>query len=201
MQPYERKERGGKRKQRRLARERSPPGGSHSDHERRSPDLQLERRSDEQAYLDREWEDQGHEWDQPGYDRLGPEHGWKQPGYGGERQGYHWELQGGVGLGRAPGAEKQPWRQTQQGKDGASRKRGAKGSQRSDERIREDVCEALTQHPWINACEIEVRVQNGQVFLQGTVKRREMRHMAEECTETILGVKGVENYIRFSQSS
>jgi len=37
--------------------------------------------------------------------------------------------------------------------------RGPKGYQRSDERIREDVCDRLTEHPAIDASEIEVEVK------------------------------------------
>ena len=56
---------------------------------------------------------------------------------------------------------------------GRSKNQYCRGYQRSDDRIREDVCERLTQHPEINAEEIEIQVKGGEVTLTGTVERRE----------------------------
>jgi len=77
--------------------------------------------------------------------------------------------------------------------------RGPKGYQRSDERIREDVCERLTQHPEVNAEEIEIQVKNGEVTLTGTVERREEKRMAEDAAESVPGVKDVHNQLRAQQ--
>jgi osmotically-inducible protein OsmY len=74
-----------------------------------------------------------------------------------------------------------------------------KGYQRSDEHIHEAVCEALTRHPQVDASEIEITVSNGEVTLKGTVENRQMKRMAEECAESVSGVKEVENQIRVSQ--
>jgi len=74
--------------------------------------------------------------------------------------------------------------------------RGPKGYQRSDDRIREDVCERLTQHPEINAEEIEIQVKGGEVTLTGTVERREEKRIAEDIAESISGVKDVHNQLR-----
>lgn len=74
--------------------------------------------------------------------------------------------------------------------------RGPKGYQRSDERIQEEVCDCLFDHPGIDASEIEVRVEDGQVTLSGTVNERRIRRLAEEAVEDIRGVKDVSNQIR-----
>ena len=62
--------------------------------------------------------------------------------------------------------------------------RGPKGYQRADERIREDVCEALAQHGDIDASEIEILVQNGEVTLTGTVEDRYQKRLAEDVVES-----------------
>ncbi len=73
--------------------------------------------------------------------------------------------------------------------------RGPKGYHRSDERIRDEICERLMQHPDIDATDIEVQVQNGEVTLTGSA-RRHCKRMAEDLAEIISGVKDVRNEIR-----
>jgi len=77
--------------------------------------------------------------------------------------------------------------------------RGPKGFQRSDERIREDICERLTQHPEIDAVDIEIQVKNGEVILTGTVDHRDEKRMAEDVAESVFGVKDVHNQLRAQQ--
>jgi sporulation protein YlmC with PRC-barrel domain len=76
---------------------------------------------------------------------------------------------------------------------------GPQGYQRSDERITEDVCERLTRHGRVDASDIEIAVQNGEVFLKGTVPDRQMKRMAEDAAEGITGVKDVHNDIKVEQ--
>jgi len=73
---------------------------------------------------------------------------------------------------------------------------GPRGYKRSDNRIEEDVNDRLTQHPWIDATDIEVSVQNGEVTLRGHVDTREAKRMAEDLAESVFGVKEVHNEIR-----
>jgi len=82
---------------------------------------------------------------------------------------------------------------------GQYRGRGPRGYQRSDDRIREDVCERLTDDPEIDASNMEVVVKNGEVTLSGTVNSREDKRRAEECVEDISGVKDVHNALRVSR--
>jgi osmotically-inducible protein OsmY len=77
--------------------------------------------------------------------------------------------------------------------------RGPKGYSRSDDRIREDVCDRLAWHPHIDASEIEVTVSSGEVTLAGTVHDRRSKRLAEDIVEDILGVKDVSNHIRVSR--
>jgi osmotically-inducible protein OsmY len=74
--------------------------------------------------------------------------------------------------------------------------KGPKNWQRSDERIREDVNEALARHPEIDASDIEVKVQNCEITLTGTVADRRAKREAEDVAERVFGVKDVQNQIR-----
>ena len=67
---------------------------------------------------------------------------------------------------------------------------------RSDERIREDICERLTQHGLVDASRIEVEVTQGEVTLRGSVNSRGAKRMAEETAESVSGVKDVQNQLR-----
>jgi len=77
--------------------------------------------------------------------------------------------------------------------------RGPKGYSRGDERIREDVCERLTQHGGVDASDVEVRVEGGVVTLTGTVPDRQMKHFAEDTAESVRGVSDVRNELRVAR--
>jgi BON domain len=79
---------------------------------------------------------------------------------------------------------------------GSYRGRGPKNYQRSDERIREDVCERLTHDEFIDASNIEVDVKGGEIILSGTVDTRGFRHRAEDIAEMVPGVTHVQNNLR-----
>lgn len=74
--------------------------------------------------------------------------------------------------------------------------RGPKGYTRSDDRIREDVCDRLSDDPHIDASEIEVKISNGEITLTGSVDSREAKRMAEDCAESVPGVRHVQNNLR-----
>jgi hypothetical protein len=74
--------------------------------------------------------------------------------------------------------------------------KGPKNWARSDERIREDVCECLTYHPNVDASEIDVTVKDGEVTLVGTVGDRMSKRLAEDIVEDVRGVKDVHNQLR-----
>jgi len=79
---------------------------------------------------------------------------------------------------------------------GAFSGKGPKNYVRSDERIREDVCEHLTHHPYVDASDIEVTVGEGEVTLAGTVDARMAKRAAEEACDHVSGVKDVHNHLR-----
>jgi hypothetical protein len=87
-------------------------------------------------------------------------------------------------------------RWTASGYPGGHRGSGPQGYVRSDERIREDVCERLTLHDAIDASNIEVGVTEGMVTLGGDVPERYMKHLAEDAVVDTVGVKDVENALR-----
>ncbi|MDQ3282679.1 MAG: BON domain-containing protein [Acidobacteriota bacterium] len=71
------------------------------------------------------------------------------------------------------------------------------GSERSDERIREDVCERLmTDHEVADARGIEVAVANGIVTLTGTVAAHHARRAAVDVCELVQGVRDVRDELR-----
>ena len=94
--------------------------------------------------------------------------------YGGGRQGS--ESMGGT----VPGV-------------GSMAGKGPKGYKRSDERIREDVCDCLTDDPALDASGIEVKVKGGEVTLNGTVDSRHAKRHAEDLVDRVSGVKDVHN--------
>jgi hypothetical protein len=79
---------------------------------------------------------------------------------------------------------------------GAFTGKGPKNYVRSDERIREDVCEHLSYHPYVDASDIEVIVRDGEVTLSGTVDARMAKRAAEECVDQVRGVKDIHNHLR-----
>jgi hypothetical protein len=78
---------------------------------------------------------------------------------------------------------------------GALRRTGPKGYKRSDDRIREDICEHLMDISDIDSSEVEVRVHEGRVTLEGNVPVRSMRYEIEDIAAATLGVQDVENNI------
>jgi len=77
--------------------------------------------------------------------------------------------------------------------------RGPKGYTRSDDRIREDVSDRLTDDWVVDATNVEVTVSNGEVTLAGTVDSREAKRRAEDCAESVSGVRNVQNNLRVQQ--
>ncbi|WP_175821515.1 BON domain-containing protein [Burkholderia sp. BCC0419] len=81
-------------------------------------------------------------------------------------------------------------------RDALRQRRGPKGYTRSDERIREDVCERLAHALEIDVSDVSVQVNEGRVELEGTVPARWMRHDIEDLADGCMGVRDVENRVR-----
>ena len=71
--------------------------------------------------------------------------------------------------------------------------KGPKGFKRSDDRVKEDVSEALYRDPDIDASDVEVEVKDGTVFLKGSVESRQIKRAAENCVDHLTGVEDVRN--------
>jgi hypothetical protein len=101
----------------------------------------------------------------------------ERPGYGRRHGGEH---SGGGVLSGVPG----------------QRGRGPKGYLRSDERIADDVHHRLTDDHDVDASEITVLVQKGEVTLTGHVPARAMKRRAEDIVADCSGVQEVHNHLR-----
>ncbi|UYL07359.1 BON domain-containing protein [Bdellovibrio sp. SKB1291214] len=99
------------------------------------------------------------------------------------------------------GANSRSYGRTESSRGTSFEGRGPKSYTRSDDRIKEDVCDMLTRHSEIDANDIEVEVKNGEVTLSGSVSERRMKHMAEDLAERVSSVKDVTNNIRVQRES
>ncbi|MDT5293235.1 MAG: hypothetical protein QOJ76_115 [Acidobacteriota bacterium] len=80
--------------------------------------------------------------------------------------------------------------------EGKFRGRGPKNYRRSDERIREEIGDRLTENEWLDASDVEVTVSDGEVILSGTVDSRYAKRLAEHIAESTSGVANVQNNLR-----
>jgi hypothetical protein len=107
--------------------------------------------------------------------------------------------------GRALGT--QDWQERQGAQRGAfglqstHRGRGPQGYTRSDERIKEDVCERLSEHHYIDASQIRVEVSQGVVTLEGTVDDRWQKYQTEDLVDATSGVQDIQNRLNVSRAS
>jgi BON domain len=75
------------------------------------------------------------------------------------------------------------------------RGRGPKGYERSDERLKEIVCERLTDDPHIDASDVSVEVAQKIVRLTGWVEDRQTKYAIEDLIERC-GVQDIDNQVR-----
>jgi osmotically-inducible protein OsmY len=80
--------------------------------------------------------------------------------------------------------------------EGKHKGRGPKGYKRSDERIREDINDRLSDDHYVDASDIEVSVSEGEVTLTGTIDSKQAKRRAEDIADTISGVSNVLNQLR-----
>jgi len=132
---------------------------------------------------------------------------WGQGSGGGQRMsgsGSWWQEQPGGWGARGHGGHGQSWEGSGGGTGysaagswmaGPHSGRGPQGYQRSDARIEEDVCEHLTHHGMLDATGIQVRVENGEVTLTGTVESRQAKRLAEDVLDSVSGVRDIHNQL------
>lgn len=79
------------------------------------------------------------------------------------------------------------------------RGRSPKDYRRSDDRIREDICDRLTDDPLLDPSDVTIKVEGGEVILTGFVATRDEKRRAEEEAERVSGVRDVINQIRVNR--
>ena len=77
--------------------------------------------------------------------------------------------------------------------------RGPKGYKRPDDRIREEICDCMTDDPALDASQIVVEVIDGEVTLSGSVMSRDQKRRAEDVAERTSGVRDVTNQLRVTR--
>jgi hypothetical protein len=152
---------------------------------------------------------------EPYGDRYEPEFGEGPFADTSESPGYFGSGQYGDGGASPTGGYDQRWRRRNPGSLGedtftrehAERetrgrfRSGPKGYTRSDDRIREDICERLMLADSIDSSEASVSVKDGKVTLEGTVPTRSMKHAIEDVADHTAGVQEVDNRIRVERQS
>jgi hypothetical protein len=125
---------------------------------------------------------------------------WASSGYGGPR--------GSASVGYGPGQTRSTFGRGDTGGSAVSygetdpagrtsfRGRGPKNWRRSDERIREEINERLTDHDGIDASDIEVTVENAEVTLSGNVGSRWEKRLADDIAHSCNGVHDVHNRLK-----
>ena len=85
---------------------------------------------------------------------------------------------------------------------GGQRGRGPRGlspaadPRSEDDRILAGIHGHLADDLYVDASDIEVGVLNGEVTLSGTVDSRIAKRLAEDCCDSVLGVRDVRNNLR-----
>lgn len=152
----------------------------------------------EQSYREPQWTSPPQRYGGPswtreqGYGREGG--GWGDPSAWGPERGGSWGSERGTSWSAERGGSR--------GGEmfgGPHAGRGPRGYTRSDERIREDVCDRLCEHGFIDASDVEVRVTGGEVTLQGSVRGRQEKRLAEDVAEQVGGVRQVHNELRVNE--
>lgn len=79
---------------------------------------------------------------------------------------------------------------------GTYRGRGPRGYVRSPARIYEDLCDRLTDNPFVDAADIEVGITGTEVTLNGTVNDPIALRQAQAIAEEVAGVTHVHNRLQ-----
>lgn len=142
----------------------------------------------------------GDRWDYGGTEYHGSERDWRDRSDYRDQDGRNWwERTKDAVTDMFSDDDRRPERDYYAGDRGAYWGKGPKGYRRSDDRIREDVSDRLTEDAWLDASEIEVAVSDCEVTLNGTVSNRADKRRAEDCAERISGVRHVQNNLRVQE--
>jgi hypothetical protein len=110
-------------------------------------------------------------------------------------------------LGMEAAAETAPWHHGPAGPargagavperpQGPYRGRGPRGYVRSPARIYEDLCDRLTDNPFVDASDIEVTISGAEAILSGTVPDTIALRQAQVIAEEVAGVSHVHNRLQ-----
>ena len=69
-----------------------------------------------------------------------------------------------------------------------------------DARLRAEAARRLTDDWYVDATDIEIAVANGEVTLSGLIDNRAAKCLAEDCVDSIPGIRDVHNTLRIRQS-
>lgn len=78
--------------------------------------------------------------------------------------------------------------------------RGPRNYRRSDDSIKDEICQRLTSHGQVDARNIQIDVHDGQVTLRGSVDNRQMKRMAEDSIESVPGVQDINDELTVNRS-
>ncbi|GAA4336912.1 BON domain-containing protein [Flaviaesturariibacter amylovorans] len=137
---------------------------------------------------------------QRGQEGMNPHSGYPSPGSN-QQGGWQQSSDRGHGATMPYGQSGSHQQSSPQGFLGGHRGRGPKDYCRSEDRIREDICDRLTDDDHVDASHIQVQVTGNEVILMGTVESREEKRRAEDVVESISGVRHVENRLRVNPRS
>lgn len=70
--------------------------------------------------------------------------------------------------------------------------------QRSNDRIHNEAREGIIRHGHVDASDVNVRVEHGEVILEGTVPSHREKQMAEQDVQSLPGIKNVHNRLQVS---
>jgi len=82
-----------------------------------------------------------------------------------------------------------------------NRGRGPRGYARSPARIYEDLCDRLTENPFIDATDIDVTVAGTEVTLSGAVQDTIAMRQAQAIAEEVAGVTHVHNRLQLREAA
>jgi osmotically-inducible protein OsmY len=76
---------------------------------------------------------------------------------------------------------------------------GPRFQRRSDDKIREEIWELLSNNADLDAREVEVLVEGGEVTLTGNVDSRDARWLTEDLVTSVSGVREVYNQLKVAR--
>ena len=94
-----------------------------------------------------------------------------------------------------------------EGQSGAERRKtggsqtgqSAKFHRRSDDKIHEEIWELLSHNADLDATDVELHVEAGEVTLTGTVPSRDARWLTEDLVNSVTGVREVNNRLKVAR--